>query len=384
MRTPRPASRRRLRSSSRRAKSLAAPERGDRDRQDFRFVAGDPRQDKSDQAAADGGAVGDDVAVEQQALELAVAPSALERGARAARNGARHRAAAPRESTGSPRANRRATKPIIGAAGGRRLAAGRRAPADRAASAGRARSAAAAPSRAIQPISGAPRCSTSSGGFAAGPGRGDQIGGRADDARRRRSWPRARPRAAAQCAAAPACVRRCRTLADRRGRGGRRSRPPRGVVSSAAICGAAKPASVESPIAGFPAASAMPRAAAMPTRSPVKLPGPVVTAMRSSSANSMPASSITRAISGITASAWPRGIGERLAGDDAAAFGVEHGGRAGAERGIDGKDAHDRQDQQIERRYQRIGTPSLFASDSLMRHSTPVSYIGRTSTTSGR
>ena len=44
--------------------------------------------------------------------------------------------------------------------------------------------------------------------------------------------------------------------------------------------------SVESPIAGLPAASAKPRAAAMPTRNPVKLPGPVVTAMRSSSANS--------------------------------------------------------------------------------------------------
>ena len=49
-----------------------------------------------------------------------------------------------------------------------------------------------------------------------------------------------------------------------------------------AICGAAKPASVDRPIAGLPAASAMPRAAEMPTRRPVKLPGPVVTAMRSS------------------------------------------------------------------------------------------------------
>ena len=43
------------------------------------------------------------------------------------------------------------------------------------------------------------------------------------------------------------------------------------------------------PMAGLPAASAMPRAAEMPTRSPVKLPGPVVTAMRSSSANSISA-----------------------------------------------------------------------------------------------
>ena len=69
------------------------------------------------------------------------------------------------------------------------------------------------------------------------------------------------------------------------------------------MCGAAKPDSVDRPIAGLPDASAMPRAAEMPTRSPVKLPGPVVTEMRSSPANSASARSITRAISGISASA---------------------------------------------------------------------------------
>src|SRR5882724_2976081 len=53
----------------------------------------------------------------------------------------------------------------------------------------------------------------------------------------------------------------------------------------------------------------MPRAAAMPTRSPVKLPGPVVTPIRSSAANGMSAWRMTRAISGINASAWPRSIG---------------------------------------------------------------------------
>ena len=53
----------------------------------------------------------------------------------------------------------------------------------------------------------------------------------------------------------------------------------------------------------------MPRAAEMPTRSPVKLPGPVVTAMRSSAANVVPALRMTRSISGISASAWPRIIG---------------------------------------------------------------------------
>ena len=43
------------------------------------------------------------------------------------------------------------------------------------------------------------------------------------------------------------------------------------------------------PTTGLPAASAMPRAADRPTRRPVKLPGPVVTAMRSSAAKSTPA-----------------------------------------------------------------------------------------------
>src|SRR5882672_11371997 len=52
----------------------------------------------------------------------------------------------------------------------------------------------------------------------------------------------------------------------------------------------------------------MPRAAAIPTRRPVKLPGPTVTAMRSRSENSQRPASITRAISGITASAWPRAM----------------------------------------------------------------------------
>src|SRR5271168_1922410 len=53
----------------------------------------------------------------------------------------------------------------------------------------------------------------------------------------------------------------------------------------------------------------MPRAAAMPTRRPVKLPGPVVTAIRSISENVKFAASITRFRSGIRASACPRVIG---------------------------------------------------------------------------
>src|SRR5665213_3045308 len=59
--------------------AAAAPRRCDRDREDFRFVAGQPRQDEAGKAASHGGAMGDDVAVEQQPLELAVAPAVTER-----------------------------------------------------------------------------------------------------------------------------------------------------------------------------------------------------------------------------------------------------------------------------------------------------------------
>ena len=54
-----------------------------------------------------------------------------------------------------------------------------------------------------------------------------------------------------------------------------------------------------------------------------------------------PRAAITRAISGISASAWPRAIGIDSCAATAPRAGVEHGGRAGLERGIDGKDAHE-------------------------------------------
>ena len=185
----------------------------------------------------------------------------------------------------SPRANRRAMKPIIGAAGGRHPAAARRARADRAASAAPS-SSAAAPSRATQPMSGAACCSTAGGGGAARPGRRDQLRGRTDDAR---PAPVGAARTAARsgrAAAAPWCARRRRRPGSRPARCAHRSPRPRWCCRRAATCGAASAESVDSPIAGLPAASAMPRAAEMPTRRPVKLPGPTVTAMRSSSANS--------------------------------------------------------------------------------------------------
>ena len=84
----------------------------------------------------------------------------------------------------------------------------------------------------------------------------------------------------------------------------------------------------------------MPRAADRPTRKPVKLPGPVVTAMRSSAAKPMPDAFMTRAISGIRASAWPRFIGLRFLRDDLARVGIQYGGSAGVERRIDGEDQH--------------------------------------------
>ena len=52
------------------------------------------------------------------------------------------------------------------------------------------------------------------------------------------------------------------------------------------------------------------------------------------------ASLMTRATSGIRASAWPRTIGSESARQNPAVLGVEHRGRAGLEGRIDGKNAH--------------------------------------------
>ncbi len=46
----------------------------------------------------------------------------------------------------------------------------------------------------------------------------------------------------------------------------------------------------------------------MAMRTPVKLPGPIVAAIRSSEAKAVPLSCITSATIGISASAWPRAI----------------------------------------------------------------------------
>ena len=78
-------------------------------------------------------------------------------------------------------------------------------------------------------------------------------------------------------------------------RGGHRPPRPaafssRGPSSSSARC--AMTARLVAPTTGTPDASARPRAAATPPRTPVKVPGPTVTAMRARSQKARPASSI--------------------------------------------------------------------------------------------
>ena len=95
------------------------------------------------------------------------------------------------------------------------------------------------------------------------------------------------------------------------------------------------------PTTGLLAASAMPRAAESPTRNPVKLPGPVVTAMRSSSAKAMPdclhhARDQRHQRFGMAALHRLRFLRNQLAG-----VGVEHAGGASVERGVDGENEHD-------------------------------------------
>ena len=54
----------------------------------------------------------------------------------------------------------------------------------------------------------------------------------------------------------------------------------------------------------------------------------------------MPASLMTRAISGIRASAWPRFIASDSCAISLAGVGVENARGAGIERGVDGEDQH--------------------------------------------
>ena len=155
-----------------------APGARHRDGENLRLVGGAARHDEADAAASARRAIRDHVAVGQQLLEFLLAPAAIERGRM--QRGERGRVARMRvASAGSARPNKRASKPLIGAAAARRPAAARRAGADRAASAARPPRCAAAPRRATQPMSGAACASTSGDRRAARPVRRDQ--------RRRRS-----------------------------------------------------------------------------------------------------------------------------------------------------------------------------------------------------
>ena len=75
---------------------------------------------------------------------------------------------------------------------------------------------------------------------------------------------------------------------------------PRGLACASNTRVVARPAS------GTPSPTARPRAAARPTRTPVKLPGPMVTAISDSSRRPTPASPRAAAMAGSSRAAWSR------------------------------------------------------------------------------
>ena len=62
-------------------KAFACARRGDCDRENFRLTGRDARHDEAGKRAADGHAMRDHAAVEQQPFDLVIAPAAPERGA---------------------------------------------------------------------------------------------------------------------------------------------------------------------------------------------------------------------------------------------------------------------------------------------------------------
>src|SRR5690349_3811656 len=62
------------------AEAAAAPRRGHRDREDLGLAGRKPRDDEAGERAAGHGAMGNDVALDEQALDLVLAPAAAERG----------------------------------------------------------------------------------------------------------------------------------------------------------------------------------------------------------------------------------------------------------------------------------------------------------------
>ena len=119
---------------------------------------------------------------------------------------------------------------------------------------------------------------------AARPTRSTRRAGPRGRRRESNSWKKIRPRRASS--ATPRC---------------RPSRRARGTA-------AARASMTVTPASGRFAAIAMARAAASPTRTPVKLPGPTVTAMRSSPAQARPLAAMVSRTMGTRRSACPRAI----------------------------------------------------------------------------
>ena len=174
---------------------------------------------------------------------------------------------------------------------------------------------------------------------AAGDRRGEPRRGVAGE---RAAAPAATPASASSSAtrapaasAVPSGAKHCRkisaALAVERHRQG--PRPARAAGGTAA----ATAAKLVIPMSGSAGASASPRAAASPMRTPVKEPGPTVTATRWSAAEARtPELANTASIIGISASAWPRSIGWSGAPPTLAAD--QHRRRAAAPGAIEGQE----------------------------------------------
>ena len=137
---------------------------------------------------------------------------------------------------------------------------------------------------------------------------------------------------------------------NRRDHAAHRSRHMTGCSPFSLMMGAAKAVSVVTPTTGLPAASAMPRAAERPTRNPVKLPGPAVAAMRSSSRERNARCfhhARDQRHQGFGMAALHR---LRFLRDEIACGGVENGRGAGIERRIDSEDQHDASVEVFQRR----------------------------------
>src|SRR5437588_5307302 len=96
------------------AQSFAAARRGDGDREDFRLARDEAGENERDDAVRDSGAMGNNVAIEQELLEFALAPASTKRrgmehgkGTGVARSGFGKNRVATREQAADERDHRR-------------------------------------------------------------------------------------------------------------------------------------------------------------------------------------------------------------------------------------------------------------------------------------